>query len=283
MYHIHYKDKTKKISSFVIILSCFGLLYFAYSLFSCYNEIAGLVVDGSPFLPEFYIDYVRVETHLFLSIGSCVISVFLGFMCALFKRTGTALLFIIVAIWSSLYIHITSHQSGIVTKEIEKIEFNICNLTSKGPELNQQFQRLVHSWMCTEDCRCYSGEGGANKDLWTSYGDEILHPFHRNSGDEEEYLDPANGDYTITKPLVWTDSEENAVKNFKECYETVLKPQGKYIASEQQMVTKFYDEGGFDFMVWIEEIHHQCASICSPPLFYITKDISEGIPIKECV
>jgi hypothetical protein len=109
MYHIHYNDKTKKISSFVIILSCLGLLYFAYSLFSCYNEIAGLVVDGSPFLPEFYIDYVRVETHLFLSIGSCVLSVFLGFMCALFKRTGTALLFIIVAIWSSLYIHITSH------------------------------------------------------------------------------------------------------------------------------------------------------------------------------
>lgn len=139
MYHIHYSDKTKKIASGVITTSCLGLLYFAYALFSCYNQIAGVVVDGSPFLPEFYISYERVENHLFISIGLCVFSVFLGFLCALFKRTGTALLFIIVAIWSALYIHIASHQSGIVTQEIERIEFDICNLTSKGPELAQQF------------------------------------------------------------------------------------------------------------------------------------------------
>ena len=49
------------------------------------------------------------------------------------------------------------------------------------------------------------------------------------------------------------------------------------------MVTKFYDEGGFEFMIWIEGIHHQCASICQPPLFYITKEISEGMPETECV
>lgn len=135
MYHIHFQDKTKKLAAGIITVSCLGLLYFAYALFTCYNSIAGLVVDGSPFLPEFFVSYERVESHLFLSIGLCVVSVFLGFMCALFKRTGTALMFIIVAIWSALYIHIASHQSGIVTQEIEKLEFNICNLTSKGPEL----------------------------------------------------------------------------------------------------------------------------------------------------
>jgi len=121
MYHIHYKDKTKKIASGVISVSCLGLLYFAYAMFGCYNDIAGIVVDGSPFLPEFYIDYVKVESTLFVSIGLTVLSTFLGLLCVLFKRTGTALLFIVIAIWSSLYIHIASHQSGIVSAEIEKV------------------------------------------------------------------------------------------------------------------------------------------------------------------
>jgi hypothetical protein len=121
--------------------------------------------------------------------------------------------------------------------------------------------------------------------MWAAYGDEVLVPFLRNSGDRQEFVDQANGDYRITKPFVWTTSKENSVKNFKECYETVLKPQNVYITKEQEMVTKFYDEGGFDFMVWIEGEHHEgaCASICDPPLFYLTKDISEGMPATECV
>ena len=135
MYHIHYKDKTKKIASAIILLSCAGLLYFVYALFSCYNDIAGVVVespkvDGVPFLPEYYVDYKRVETTLFITICATVLSTFLGLLCALCKRTGTALLFIIFAIWTSLYANIASHQSDIITAEIEKIQFNICNLTS---------------------------------------------------------------------------------------------------------------------------------------------------------
>ena len=137
--------------------------------------------------------------------------------------------------------------------------------------------------MCTEECRCYAGEGGANKDLWTGYGDEVLVPFLRNAGTQEAYVDQENGDFRITKPFVWTNSKKNAVKNFKECYETVLKPQNIYISKEREMVKKFYEDGGYDFVIWIEEMHNQCASICSPPLFYITKDISEGMPKEECV
>ena len=49
------------------------------------------------------------------------------------------------------------------------------------------------------------------------------------------------------------------------------------------MATSFYEEGGFEFLKWIEGIHHQCASICEPPLFYLTKDISEGMPEDECL
>ena len=78
--------------------------------------------------------------------------------------------------------------------------------------------------MCTDECKCYAGEGGSSKELWTGYGDEVLTPFLRNAGDQEEFVDQANGDYRITKPFVWTNSEANSVSNFKECYETVLKP-----------------------------------------------------------
>lgn len=137
--------------------------------------------------------------------------------------------------------------------------------------------------MCTNECKCYQGDNGENKDMWTGYGDEVLVPFQRNAGDREEFVDPDKGDFRITKPFIWTKDKEKAVKSFKDCYETVLKPKNLYISKEKEMVKKFYEEGGYDFLIWIETIHHNCASICDAPLFYITRDISEGMPADECV
>jgi hypothetical protein len=68
--------------------------------------------------------------------------------------------------------------------------------------------------MCTEECRCYEGENGENKEKWLAYGDEILWTFDRNAGDQEEYKDPENGDLSITKPFTWTKDPEKGVKSF---------------------------------------------------------------------
>jgi len=45
----------------------------------------------------------------------------------------------------------------------------------------------------------------------------------------------------------------------------------------------FFDGGGYDFLVKLERQFDDCSSICSPPLFYLTKDISMGMPEKECI
>ncbi len=47
-------------------------------------------------------------------------------------------------------------------------------------------------------------------------------------------------------------------------------------------IDSFYKEGGYDFFVSLEE-EFKCASVCNPPLFYLTYDISEGKPEKGCI
>ena len=49
-----------------------------------------------------------------------------------------------------------------------------------------------------------------------------------------------------------------------------------------QEINSFYKEGGYDFFVGLEA-EFKCASVCKPPLFYITYDISEGKPDQGCI
>lgn len=52
---------------------------------------------------------------------------------------------------------------------------------------------------------------------------------------------------------------------------------------EQMMtyVDKFFDSGGYDYLYALEE-RYSCASICTVPLFYLARDVSEGPPEKDC-
>lgn len=49
------------------------------------------------------------------------------------------------------------------------------------------------------------------------------------------------------------------------------------------MVKEFYESGGFLFLMGLESEHEGCASVCETPLFYLLKDISEGMPKTECI
>lgn len=60
----------------------------------------------------------------------------------------------------------------------------------------------------------------------------MLFPYKRNDLDTFE-LDE-NGEYTY--PFSWTDDPSEAVSNFKECYDKVLKPKKKYIPSLDEAV-----------------------------------------------
>lgn len=88
-----------------------------------------------------------------------------------------------------------------------------------GPSLEFSFQRLVNEWMCTSDCKCYQGENGEIKDLWTGYGDAILFPYVRN--DIDTFEKDEFGNYTY--PFIWTDDPDEGYSTFKECYDNVIK------------------------------------------------------------
>jgi hypothetical protein len=49
-----------------------------------------------------------------------------------------------------------------------------------------------------------------------------------------------------------------------------------------EMVDKFFDKGGYQLLADFEE-KYNCASMCSAPLFYLTKDVKEGPPTQDCL
>jgi hypothetical protein len=132
--------------------------------------------------------------------------------------------------------------------------------------------------MCTSDCKCFEGENGEIKEMWTAYGDEVLMKYGRN--DIDTFERGPNG--TETYPFKWTDDPSEAQNTFKECYDNVLKPEGKYFGLEE-FTKPFYEDGGFQLLVGLEHEHKTCASICEIPLFFLTKDISLGKPQFECI
>ena len=124
-----------------------------------------------------------------------------------------------------------------------------------------------------------------HKDKWKEYEYALLKPYGRNNGDRNMKDSPT--DQTPTYPLTFSDSEEESVKTFQECKEKNLFEhfdKGKYIMYEQE-VKDYYDGGVHQFLTDMEERYkiHKCAGICKKNLFYITQDISEGIPEIECV
>lgn len=58
--------------------------------------------------------------------------------------------------------------------EIMDLFKTVCEEGGIGIELDHQYMKLVHEWMCTTDCKCYAGANGEIKEKWIGYGDEVL-------------------------------------------------------------------------------------------------------------
>jgi len=137
--------------------------------------------------------------------------------------------------------------------------------------------------MCTSLCPCPRGDGQTTKDLWESYTEsELRSTYKRRTGAYQ-----TNDDYYGIIPFTWglpanSNSEQPPTyATYKQCYDDVLKE--KFTSSNtKQSIRNFFEKGGFTFLSGLEE-SYDCASICNVPLFYITRDISEGRPEQECV
>ena len=86
-------------------------------------------------------------------------------------------------------------------------------------------------------------------------------------------------------PFKWIEDERRGVKSFRECYQQHLKKKGKYDNKQKtkELAKGFFEGGGYEFLINMELTYEDCGSICNVPLFYIQRDISKGIPKKECL
>ena len=96
-----------------------------------------------------------------------------------------------------------------------------------------------------------------------------------NSTARREY-DSLQDDATVT-PLVFT-SGSPSYSSYRDCYNQVLSKAATGTSGRKwSQVREFFRSGGFDFLSDAES-KYDCASICEVPLFYVTRDISEGLP-----
>ena len=134
--------------------------------------------------------------------------------------------------------------------------------------------------MCTKTCKCYSGENGSIKELWESYGNQVLNPYLRTSDSKNGAFEGKN-----TYKFEWSDDPQESVHSFKQCYDTVIKPQSNFYSNMgYDSESSFFDkDGAYDFLLSIET--DSCSGLCSArlPLFYLKEDISIGAPKEECL
>lgn len=151
--------------------------------------------------------------------------------------------------------------------------------------------------MCAPDiCDCPADEDVVS--VWGAIPEEELRKFGRiaNAG---QYTPEEFQEITLKGPydasvIIFNYVATDAKRTYKQCYEEGLKPKfdaekekpegqkDEQLATTMAMVETFFDKGGFELLADLEE-KYECASICSAPLFYLSKDVKVGPPTKDCL
>ena len=134
-----------------------------------------------------------------------------------------------------------------------------------------------------------------NRVVWSGYkgaSERYFNKFNRTRG--IWYIDdPAVASKDKFIPMIWKDykydkdGNQISFSTFQDCLNQALIPgqiltKGKS-PEEQAKVKKFFeDDGLFTYLTQLEK-DYKCSSVCQPNLFYITKELSEGRPLKECI
>lgn len=77
--------------------------------------------------------------------------------------------------------------------------------------------------MCSALCHCDPGTDDANTKLWDAYGEAFLNKYNRTT------TTGSSGSNSQFKNLVF--KSDNSVKNYKECYDKVMKAKYKTMES----------------------------------------------------
>lgn len=226
----------------------------------------------------------------------CVITGILGFLTGKCRQSKLSCIFslpyIILALVSGiLLLAVAGLASGQATDQLLE---QACQAPVDGTTLElkvkQEYGKLVDKLMCApEVCPCPADVDVVK--IWGEIPEEELRSFDRiaNFGQykPEEFEKIARTGPYDADVIVFSYEATGSVRTYKECYDKGLKPtfdaeKGKAeadkdpkLAETMKMVDKFFDAGGYELLADFEE-KYNCASICSVPLFYLTKDVKEG-------
>jgi len=141
-------------------------------------------------------------------------------------------------------------------------------INAASDPLPQQYDNFVSKVLCTDACPCWSGkigeaEGdGAIKAAW----DKVEPARYQKAGIEK-------------KNMKWSDDPEQSSNNWLQCFNKNIEKSndGKW-----NNLKAFVKGEGFNFIKSAESTF-ECAGVCRPGFYYLTKDLSEGIPEKDCL
>jgi hypothetical protein len=169
-------------------------------------------------------------------------------------------------------------------------------MTLQG-KVKEEYTKLVDRLMCAPDlCNCPK-ETEVVK-IWTAVPEKKLRSFGRIASNmdytpEERTKMATDGTYDAPV-IIFAYDEKVYNSTYKECYDGNLtkifkeeeaKPDNKKdpeLINTMKMVDKFFNGGGYTLLSDFEK-KFNCASICTTPLFYLSKNVIEGPPTQDCL
>lgn len=162
-----------------------------------------------------------------------------------------------------------------------------------GESVKTEYIKTVDKTMCSELCPCPTSA----KETWEGVPVEKARESGRiaanlMTSDEVANLTTYGSFNALITPLIFDDP---GIKSFAQCYEEKLKPlfddqrelpedeRDREYAVTMYYLDFFFESGAFDYFSAMEDNYEACASICRTPLFYLTKDVSEGTPVNDCL
>ena len=279
-----YSDRTKACCAKVVMFVSLALL-----LLGLITAIFGLMQMGVVSNPTTYTAFTFDQSAIGLGVLAlgvvAIATAILGLMTAKCKKWCFTLLFIILCAIGGLILLIVAF---VLLGDDDLISAGKDAACAQAGVINNQYIKTVDHWVCSTTCPCPEGPNGEWKNLWTSYTPESMKnqfrapTINQLPSDKQGEWDNRKDDAQWT-PLTFA-STGTTFETWEDCYNGKLKAQSTANPNDGKWkdMVAFMQSGGFDFLNELEE-SYDCASICTTPLFYLTRSIKDGRPKTDCI
>ena len=289
-----FSDEIKhKCSKFVMVVSILlillGIVTLAYGYFTLSGD-KWATPSG-----DYDLDFSQAVAGLILIAGLLtVLTGCLGMCTGKFKKVFFTLPFMILTFIIMILCFAAGAMALAEPEDITDVKNVVCDEPmklggeDKGKSLadytSESYTALVDKWMCSSVCPCDGVAYAEGK--FTEIPESDLNKSQRTLAGTP----PSSFSAALSKDYLMPMDATGTVKNYETCYNETLKAEMAKLSESDSADAKnilefqkeFFENGGFELFAELEE-EYECASLCSAPLFYLTKDINAGSPPQDCV